>query len=82
MKSKIKGLTVGEVIARLQQCDPNALIVTDAGEGTVSGVQNVWEGCSYQFINGPTYGMSEFNFIAGHEKIPTKIDSVKSVFIG
>lgn len=76
--SKLTGLTVEQLIERLQKMPPKALIVTDAGEATVAPVSDVELGYTYRFANTPVYGMSEYLFT---DENPPR-GSQQTVYIG
>lgn len=86
---KLSGLTVEEVIKKLQRCNPQAVVVVPAGEGTVYSPQVVRAGAAYDFLGREPEcgaGMSRFNFILATDLMnfphwPEMADAVEVVCI-
>ena len=77
----LSGITVEEAIRELQKCNPKALVVVPAGEGTICAAHSVAEGKAYEFLDhDPTYGMSRYNFELECD-LPTGIETVEAVYI-
>lgn len=75
----LSGITVEEAIRELQKCNPKAVIVVPAGEGTVDAAHSVVEGKAYEFMEDePAYGMSRYNFDVN---VPSYYETVEAVII-
>lgn len=56
----LTGMTVGELIEKLRSFPPETLVVTAAGEATITTISQVEDGFAYKFKDTPAYGMSSY----------------------
>jgi hypothetical protein len=75
---QLTGLTVEQVIEKLQKQNPKALVIVPAGDGTVAGVEAVRRASAYRYTKSATFGGSPFlcSFDGAPDGVENAVESV------